>query len=420
MSPLSSSLTRRERCRLCDSPRLERVLPIAASPIGDAYVPQDRLDEPQACYPLDLYLCHDCGHVQNVDVVNPEILFRDYTYKTSSSLGLVEHYRAYANEVTSRFAVPQDALALEIGSNDGSLLGFFKSHGMRVLGVDPAREIAEATTRRGIPTVAEFFGSTLAKQLREEYGPASIVAANNVFAHADDLADVVRGIHTMLAPNGVFVFEVSYLPDIVDRFLFDTVYHEHVSYHSIGPLARFFDRLDMQIFDIERIASKGGSIRGFAQRKQEGRHAVSQIVTTMIDDENRRGFTDPQIYRSYGAAIDERKSALAKVVDTARAQGKRVAGYGASTTVTTLMWHFELTQKLDFLADDNPVKQGLFAPVCHIPVLPSDELYTRKPDYVVILAWNYAEPIMKRHQRYLDEGGTFVIPLPELRVVSAR
>ena len=415
---MKSSVTRRDRCRLCDGKHLELVLPIAASPIADAYVPRERLGEKQDAYPLDLYLCTDCGHVQNIDVVDPEILFRDYIYVTSSSLGLVEHYRRYADEVMSQFDVKPDALALEIGSNDGSLLGFFKAKGLKVLGVDPARRIAEEATARGIPTLPEFFGSKLAETLRKEHGPASIIAANNVFAHADNLAEIVQGIRTMLDDDGVFIFEVSYLPDIVDRFLFDTVYHEHVSYHSIVPLTRFFERLGMQLFDVQRINSKGGSIRGFAQRAPEGRHAVTSRVKELIAEENRRGFHQPAIYREYGAAIEARKAAVAKVVDEARARGKTVAGYGASTTVTTLMWHFDLTQKLEFLVDDNPFKHGLFAPKCHLPVLSSEELYTRRPDYVVILAWNFSDPIMKRHQRYVDEGGTFVIPLPELKVVS--
>lgn len=415
---MNSSLTRRDSCRLCGSKHLELALPIAASPIADAYVPRERLNEKQDLYPLDLYLCTACGHVQNIDVVNPEILFRDYIYVTSSSMGLVEHYRRYADDVVSQFSVKPGALALEIGSNDGSLLNFFKAKGLKVLGVDPARRIAEEATARGVPTLPEFFGSKLAESLRKEHGPATIVAANNVFAHADNLADIVQGIHTMLADDGVFIFEVSYLPDIVDRFLFDTVYHEHVSYHSIIPLAKFFEKLGMQLFDVQRISSKGGSIRGFAQRAAQGRHPVTSRVTELIAEENRRGFNQSAIYHAYDAAISARKAAVAKVVDEARARGKTVAGYGASTTVTTLMWHFDLAQKLDFLVDDNPLKHGLFAPKCHLPVLPSEELYTRRPDYVLILAWNFAEPIMKRHQRYIAEGGTFVIPLPELKVVS--
>ena len=255
---------------MCESRRLELALPIRASPIGDAYVPATRLGRGQEIYPLDLYLCLDCGHVQNLDIVDPEILFRDYLFLTSASQGLVEHFRRYAGDVTSRFGLRSGSLIVEIGSNDGSLLRFFRDGGMRVLGVDPAREIARQATKAGVPTLPEFFTSAMAPSIRAEHGPAAVVAANNVFAHADDLADIVKGVRELLADDGVFVFEVSYLADIVDKFLFDTVYHEHVSYHSISPLARFFERLSMQLFDVRRIDSKGGSIRGFAQRSPEG------------------------------------------------------------------------------------------------------------------------------------------------------
>jgi SAM-dependent methyltransferase len=416
---MPSGLKRRKHCRLCEGGNLQLVLPIAASPIGDAYVTADKLHEEQALYPLDLYLCMDCAHVQNLDVVDPEILFRDYIYVTSSSLGLVEHYRRYSDEVSSRLGVTPGSLVVEIGSNDGSLLQFFKALGMRVVGIDPARRIADEATAKGIPTLPEFFSSALARDIRTKHGPAAIVAANNVFAHADDLADIVRGVRVLLDEDGVFVFEVSYLVDIVDRFLFDTVYHEHVCYHSIVPLERFLKRLGMQLFDVQRISSKGGSIRCFSQRLPEGKRPTSPIVGELSGLELERGFGKPEVYRAYGAAIEQRKRALHELIDSGRAAGKTVAGYGASTTVTTLTWHFALMDKLEFLVDDNPRKQGLYSPGCHTPVIASEELYTRRPDYVVVLAWNYAEAIIKRHQRFIAEGGCFVVPLPELRVVSA-
>jgi len=392
-------------------------LPIKASPIGDAFVPAARLGQAQETYPLDLYLCLDCGHVQNLDIVDPEILFRDYLFLTSASSGLVQHFRQYAAAVVSNFGIRAGSLVFEIGSNDGSLLRFFKEQGMKVLGVDPAREIARQATEAGVPTLPEFFDSALASSVRAQHGPASVIAANNVFAHADDLADIVKGVRELLADDGIFVFEVSYLADIVDKFLFDTVYHEHVSYHSISPLARFFERLGMQLFDVQRISSKGGSIRGFAQRRPEGKRAQTPAVLDLIELERQRGLGTVVPYREYEARINARRKALTEFLDGQLAAGALVAGYGASTTTTTLTWHFELTRKLAFLADDNPQKYGLFSPGAHIPVVPSDELYVRRPDYVIVLAWNYAEPIIKRHQRFLKEGGKFIVPLPELRIV---
>lgn len=409
-----NAVTRRSACRLCSSPRLELALPMMPSAIGDHYVAAERLGERQDLFPLDLYLCLDCGHVQNLDVVDPEVLFREYHFYTSGSTGLVEHFRRYADEVVERFGVPAGGLAVEIGSNDGTLLKYFKARGLRVLGIDPAREIAALASREGIPTLPEFFTAALAERIAATHGNAEIVTANNVFAHADDLAGIVSGIRTLLSDSGVFVFEVSYLADIVDRFLFDTVYHEHVSYHSIAPLARFFERFGMELFDVGRNPSKGGSIRGFAQRRRAGARAVQPLVVQLQQDEVARGLGRPEIFRRYAQDIAARKQALLEMLDSARTRGKRVAGYGASTTVTTLLYQFELNDRLEFLVDDNPRKQGRYSPGAHLPVLPSDQLYVRKPELCVILAWNYAVPIIARHQKFIESGGCFVVPLPGL------
>jgi hypothetical protein len=411
---VTEALHHRDSCRLCGSSNVELAVPIKASPIGDAFIPAVRLGQAQDIYPLDLYLCAECGHVQNLDVVNPEVLFRDYIYNTSGSNALVEHFRQYALDVLARYEVRPGSLVVEIGSNDGSLLKFFKARGLRVLGVDPAREIARKATEAGVETLPEFFSSKLASAIRKAHGGASIVCANNVFAHSDELADVARGIREVLADDGVFVFEVSYLVDIVDKYVFDTVYHEHVSYHSVGALATFFKRMGLQLIDVQRNNSKGGSIRGFAQRAPEGKRPVQPVVGELTALEKSRGFGQLPLYQEYSRRIEQRKAALTTFVDRALADGKLIAGYGASTTTTTLLWHFELQRKLAFVADDNPVKYGMYCPGCHIPVVPSDELYVRRPDYVVILAWQYAPAIMKRHERFMKDGGKFLVPLPDL------
>jgi SAM-dependent methyltransferase len=396
---------------------LDLVLPIAPSPIGDAYVPADRLDEQQELYPLDVYLCQDCAHAQNVDVVDPEILFRDYIYVTASSLGLVEHFRRYADDVSDRFSIGSGSFVVEIGSNDGSLLRFFKAKGARVLGIDPAREIAKATSSSGIPTLPEFFSKKLAEEISRKDGRASLIVANNVFAHADDLRDVVAGIEQLLDDQGIFVFEVSYLVDMVDGLVFDTIYHEHVSYHTIVPLQKLFDSLGMMLFDVRRIESKGGSIRGFAAKRTSHR-AIEPVVDEMARTEGERGFGKRDIFKRYSLEIDKRKFETTSIIDAALQQGKIVAGYGASTTVATLMWHFGLQSKLSYLFDDNPRKHGLFSPRNHLPVYPSGQIYDLRPDLIVILAWTYAKPIVARHNRYLSNGGQFLVPLPEVQIVK--
>jgi hypothetical protein len=228
----------------------------------------------------------------------------------------------------------------------------------------------------------------------------------------------VKGIRSLLADDGAFVFEVSYIVDMIDNMVFDTIYHEHVSHHALIPLETFLNRHDMTLFHVARTATKGGSIRAFAQPKSTGKRPRSPELSQLIAEEERRGITKPQIYRDWFVAIEKAKRAVLATLDKAIAEGKLVAAYGASTTTTTLLYHFELESRIKFILDDNPLKQGLFSPGAHIPVLPSSELATRKPDIVVILAWIYAEPILKRNQAYLEAGGCFLVPLPEPQIVG--
>jgi SAM-dependent methyltransferase len=415
---MQKHVTHKTACRLCGSTSLDHVLPIRPSAIGDAFVTADRLNDPQDLYPLDCYLCLECGHLQNLDVVDPDVLFRDYTYRTSVSLGLVEHFKRYAHLVVESVGISKGSLVVEIGSNDGSLLKAFKNEGMRVQGIDPARDIAASATAEGVPTVADFFTSELARKIKAEQGEAKLFCANNVFAHIDNMADVVKGIRLLLADDGVFVFEVSYIVDMIDNMVFDTIYHEHVSHHALIPLETFLNKHDMSLFNVERTSTKGGSIRAFAQPKSTGERPRSEAYLKLIAEEERRGITRPKIYRDWFDAIEKRKRAVLNLLDNARADGKIVAAYGASTTTTTLLYHFELEGRLKFILDDNPLKQGRFSPGAHIPVLSSAMLATERPDIVVILAWIYAEPILKRNEAYIAAGGRFLVPLPEPRIVD--
>jgi SAM-dependent methyltransferase len=410
-------LTHKEECRLCGGRSFEEVLPILPSPIGDAFLKKSELRD-QDCYPLATYLCLGCGHLQNLDVVDPEVLFRDYTYRTSASMGLVEHFRQYAAAVWKNIGLKNNDLVVEIGSNDGSLLKAFKALGARVQGVDPARNIAAIATSEGIPTVPEFFSSKIAAAIRDENGPAGLVCANNVFAHADNIGDIVDGIHDVLADDGVFVFEVSYVPDMIANFVFDTIYHEHVSHHALTPLETFFKRHDMTLFDVERVATKGGSIRGFAQRLSTGKRSASQRLQGFFAEERRLSITQPRIYRNFFDAIEVRKRAVLDYVKAEKAKGGTIAAYGASTTATTLLYHFELWPLVSFMVDDNPIKHDTFSPGAHIPVYASSVLNEKKPDLVVILAWTYSKPIIERHRQFVEGGGRFLVPLPDMSIVG--
>lgn len=413
----SAHVRQRTTCRLCGGADLALVLPLEPTPLADAFLPPARAAESVDRYPLDLHMCRACGHVQLLTVIDPQLLYRDYVYLTSSSPGLVEHYRAYAAQVVERVEPGPGRLAVEIGSNDGTLLGFLKAGGFRVLGVDPAVSTAEDATRRGLQTLPHFFTTELGGRIREEFGPAALVAANNVFAHADDLGDVAGGIARVLAPDGVFVFEVGYLGDLVDNMVFDWVYHEHLCYHSVEPLDRFLRSHGLMLFNVERNASKGGSLRAWAQ-PIGGPRAVDAGVGRFKDAERASGLHTPERFERFSRHIADVGARLRQVLDGIRDGGGRIAGFGASATVTTLMYHFGLGPYLDYLVDDNPAKQGTLSPGYHLPVYPSSHLYDGppRPSHVLVLAWRFADMIISRQQAFAAQGGRFIVPLPDVQV----
>jgi hypothetical protein len=284
------------------------------------------------------------------------------------------------------------------------------------VGVYPAIEIAARATADGVPTIPEYFTRSVSARIRAEYGPAALVTANNVFAHSDRLPEMADAIRELLAPDGVFVFEVSYLLDIVHKMLFDTVYHEHLCYHSVRSLAAFFPRHGLQLVDVERIRTKGGSLRGTVQRAG-GARAVSPEVRRLLEWENLTRLHTPETFRALNGRISAAREQFVAVLDRCRAAGKVIAGYGASPTVTTLLNQFDLADRLEFLVDDNPVKQHTFVPGREMPVYPSEAIYEREADVVAVLAWNYAAPIAARHRRFVEAGGRFVIPLPQLEIL---
>jgi SAM-dependent methyltransferase len=413
---MSATAYRRRDCRLCHGTDLELALQLTPTPLADDYVPASRLREPQPVFPLDLYLCRACGFAQLLDVVQPQAIYLDYIYETVSSLGLVRHFDAYAGEVVARIAPPPGALAIDIGSNDGTLLRSFRNRGLRVLGIDPARTIAERATEAGIETLPEFFTAELAALLRRERGPAAIVTANNVIANVDDLDEVAAGLRELLAQDGVFVFESFYLGDLIENLVFDFIYHEHISAFAVAPVEAFFARHGLELIDVLRVPTKGGSLRYTVQLAGGPRRAGSSVAELRASEE-RRGLARLETYEQFARRIERARSEAAAALSDLRDGGASLAGYGASATTTTLVYHFGLGDLLDYLVDEYPAKQGLFSPGLHLPVLPPEALYERRPAAVVVLAWRYHEPIVAKHARYLDEGGRFVIPLPELELV---
>jgi SAM-dependent methyltransferase len=415
---MTGSYYRRDNCRLCSGKNIEIAVPLAATPPADAYVSKDKIEIPQELYPLELFFCRDCGHVQLLDVVDPEVLFREYIYSTATSPGLVEYFSHYADTAIAQFRPGAGDLVVDIGSNDGTLLNFFKERGgLRALGVDPAKDIARKATEAGIETLPFFFSSAVAQSIIDDHGKASIITANNVFAHADELGEILEGIRQLLKEDGVFIFEVSYLVDMVKNMVFDWIYHEHLCYHNIRPLQLFFQRFGMELIDVSRTPSKGGSIHGIAQISG-GPRRVEQAVYNMVEIEKAEGFDTIAAYAKYTDEINLQKSELLKILQKVKQEGGTMAGYGASATVTTLIYHFELGEYLDFIVDDNEARQGLFSPGHHIPVLAPESIYEKNVDYVVILAWRFVQPIISSHKRFIEGGGKFVAPLPQATIIE--
>jgi hypothetical protein len=408
---------RRSNCRGCDSRDLELVFSLKPSPIGDAYVTPERVNVPQPSYPIDLHMCKQCGLAQIMDVIDPKILYGEYIYVTASSMGLGEHFRSYANSVTDRCKLSPSSLVVDIGSNDGTLLRCFLDRGMSVLGIEPAAHIAAQATASGIKTIDKFFTLDLARQIVAEHGHAKLVTANNVFANIDDLMSWVSAVNELLASDGVFVFESYYLADLVKNMVFDFIYHEHLSAFSVKPIQALFERVGLKLVAVERVPTKGGSLRYFVQRP-EGPLAEDGSVVEMLALEDNMGLYRKETFLAFADKINGLKEKTRKFLAKAKSEGKSIAGFGASITGTTLIYHFEIGEYLDYLVDDNIAKQGRFSPGLHLPVLPTSALYERKPNYVVILAWRFAEPFIRKNHVYLENGGSFVIPVPEFKVVT--
>ncbi|MBI5799770.1 MAG: class I SAM-dependent methyltransferase [Verrucomicrobia bacterium] len=413
---MSKSCFRRTTCRLCESAELDLALQLQPMPIADGFVPAALKDEPQESFPLDLFLCRACGHAQLLDVVDPEILYRSYLYTTSTSLGLDQHYKQYAADLVAVAKPPPGGLVIELGSNDGTLLRCFQAHGLRTLGIDPAREVARGATERGVETLPEYFTTELARCLRRERGPADIICANNVIANIDQVGDAFDGVKELLAPEGVFVFETGYQLPIIQNLLFETIYHEHLDYHSVKPMQAFCQRHGLRLFAAKHIPTKGGSLRGLVCHASSAR-ATDNSVAELIRLETEAGIHTLAAHHAYGARIEKLKQDLLTLLRDLRRQGKTLAAFGAANAVTTLTHHFEIGEFISFVVDDNPKKQGTFSPGCHTPVLPMQALYERKPDYVLVLAWRFLEPFQKKNQAFLDQGGHFIVPLPELRMI---
>ena len=410
--------TKRETCRLCESKKLELVVPLAPTPLAEKYFPDSETASNQHFYDMDLHMCLECGHVQLLEVVNPEVLWDDYTYHSGQTKGIIDHFEECAKMIVDRHAPENNSLVVDVGSNDGSFLQCFQERGLRVLGVDPAKEIARKATESGIETLADFLSPELAEKISEQHGSASIVTAFNVFAHTDDMESMVRSIHGLLSPDGVFVFEVSYLQNIIDDMLLGTFFHEHLSHHSVKPLIRFLERNGLELIDLQKVSIQGGSLIGTAQLLN-GPHLASVSVEKLVISENDRLLDHPETLRSFATKLTGLRKQVGELSSSWKDRGISVAGFGAARSGNTLIAQMGLATLIHFIVDDHPQKVNKRIGGYDIPVLPTKELVERKPDYTFILAWIHAKKIIAGNRAYLEAGGKFIVCCPEMHVIDA-
>ncbi len=402
-------------CRSCGAAPLELIVSLGKTPLANALLSADRLDAPEPRYPLDLVFCPACSLVQITETVPPEVLFAEYPYFSSFSDTMVRSARELAERLARERNLGARSLVMEIASNDGYLLQHYRALGVPVLGIEPATNLARAAEARGVPTRCAFFGRALAEKLAAEGLHADVLHANNVLAHVADLNGVVAGMATALKPDGLAAIEVPYVRDLIEHCEFDTIYHEHLCYFSLTALGDLVARHGLAVADVETIPLHGGSLRLFVA---PGGAPPSDRVGEMLAAERSAGMLALGYYRDFAGRIEALRRQLVGLLRRLKAEGKRLAGYGASAKGSTLLNVFGIgADVLDFVVDRSTVKQGRFTPGTHLPILPPEALLERRPEYVLLLTWNFADEILAQQAAYRAQGGRFIIPVPEPRMV---
>jgi SAM-dependent methyltransferase len=403
-------------CIVCGGESVEQFLDLGETALANKFLAEDELDTPEPTYPLRVGFCHGCGHVQLIERVPPAAMFEDYLYLSSASDTLRSHLYELSDIVVTRNDLTPDDLVIDIGCNDGTLLLGFARHGVRTLGVDPARNLAELAEHSGIDRFVGFFDSHSSREIVDRWGHASVITATNTFPHIPELHDFMEAIGRALAPGGAFVIEAHYLVDMLEQGAFDTIYHEHVSYWALGPMQTLFERHGMQAVHAERLPIHHGQLRITVQRQGEG--DVDSSVDRILERERELEIDRFSTYEAFAGETHRIKQELNETVAMLLHDHNRVVGYGAPAKGSTLLSFLELgPDKISYIVDRSPLKQGRYTPGSHIPVVAPERLLTDQPDYVLLLAWNFADEVLDQQADYRGRGGRFIIPVPRVQVV---
>lgn len=407
------------QCRFCGSGLSRTFCDLGMSPLSNAYVKASSLHRMERFYPLHAYVCGSCKLVQLQEFASPEQIFEDYAYFSSYSESWLRHCQTYTSDMIERFKLGSGHQVIEIASNDGYLLKYFKASGIPVLGIEPAENVAKVAQERGVETMVKFFGTQTAEDLVASGTRADLLLGNNVLAHVPDLNDFVRGLRVLLKPGGVITMEFPHLLRMIEENQFDTIYHEHFSYFSFQTVGKVFAHHGLSMFDVEELPTHGGSIRVYAQKTESKLWPVAARVATMLEKEAAFGIDDLETYNLFAEQTRESKRALLAFLIEAKRAGKHIVGYGAPAKGNTLLNYCGVRSDfLDYTVDRSPHKQGTFLPGTHIPVHAPERIRETRPDYILILPWNLKDEIIEQMSHVREWGAKFVIPIPRVEVIA--